>query len=81
MTDSFRLLLSGLTKSSNKTVANILHEKFGWKIVDWNKIMIHKIDKLRACESNWPNNSLAESYDLVLFEEKEWNSVLEVKLI
>ena len=52
MPDSFRLLLSGPTGSGKKTVANILHEKYGWKIVDWNKIMIRKIDELHARESH-----------------------------
>lgn len=78
MPDRFRLLLSGPAGSGKKTVAKVLNEKYGWRIVDWNEIVTHKIEELRSRESHLPNNPLAEGYGLGLSEE-EWNSVLEGK--
>jgi len=80
MPDRFRLLLSGPAGCGKKTVAKVLNDKYGWRIVDWNEIVTRKIDELRSRESHLPNNPLAEGYGLGLAED-EWNNVLEGKPI
>ena len=39
MPKKFRLLLSGPTGVGKKTAAKVLAEKYGWKVVDWNKLV------------------------------------------
>lgn len=79
MPDRFRLLLSGPTGAGKKTVAKILSDKYGWRIVDWNELITSKINMMRdRDEINLPNNPLAEDYKLGLSEE-EWNLIRDGK--
>lgn len=56
MPEIFRILLLGPKGSGKHTQAQLLSETYGWKIVDFKKIVKAKLDELMKLESHIPNN-------------------------
>lgn len=78
MPEKFRLLLAGPTGSGKQTVATELSDKYGWKIVDWHKLVSDKMQMMRERAEFLPNNPLAEDYKIGMSED-EWKLILEGK--
>ncbi len=71
--NNYRISIVGPSKSGKKTIAKILNELYGWKIIDMEEIF----ENVKEYQKNWTEPELNSVYSLkVHFSQSEFKEVL-----
>lgn len=79
MPKDFRLLMTGPRGIGVRTQAAMLEDLYGWRVVDFKKIVQEKLSEILAMPVKLPNNITDEGECMISMSEAELNDIKEGK--